>query len=105
MGLIFFSRSKEWRFLKFSTLNAIVGDKRFPLGDPASKDSDIPTVTSVYEDSRLSEDLYFRIPYRTLTIFAQANRVEMQLGRSEFTLPPSFLEDLRLLLAKVKRVK
>ena len=105
IGLFSFSKSRGWQYLENGALTAIVDGERLPLGQPIRKDSEIPHFTSQYDDVRVGETLTFRIRYSTLLKIANAKRVEMRLGRTEFYLSAATLVDLQSLLAKVKRVR
>lgn len=102
MGLMFISRAREWKFLKDEEMIAIVDGRRLPIGKPTTKDTDIPTTTSSYEEQRVEETLEFRLSYSVLRKLADAKRVEVRLGHIDFPLPFDFQADLRNLLTKVK---
>jgi hypothetical protein len=102
IGLVFYSKAKEWKFLKHARLIILVDGKRLVLGNPQVKDSDIPATISPYGDQRVQETLEFKLKYSDLKNIAQATKVEIRLGPSEFFLPSPFLNDLRLLLTKLK---
>jgi hypothetical protein len=104
IGLVFFSKSPQWKYLKDATLTVIVDGDRLPLGQPVRRDSDIPNATSQYDDARLSESLTFKIRYSTFRRIADGKSVEMRLGSTEFQLAADILDALRSLLTKVKRV-
>jgi hypothetical protein len=104
IGLVFFSASTDWKYLKDSDLNAIVDGQRVPIGPVSRNDSELPRASDVYSDTRLRETLMFRVPYLKLKRISNAKIVEMRLGSTEFDLEDSFLLSLRSLLAKVKPI-
>jgi hypothetical protein len=79
-GLIFDSTSRDWVYLKNSTLVGLVDGTPFNLGRPIWRDSDVKSDGS---EVKLSERVSFTVAFPFLKRIAHANTVEMRLGQSE----------------------
>ena len=104
IGLVFFSKSAKWKYLRDATLTTLVDDERIPLGPPIKRSSEISDSGNPYIDDHLRETLSFRIRYSLLNKIATGKIVEMRLGSTEFQLDREFLTALQRLLKKVEPV-
>jgi hypothetical protein len=89
--LAFYSESRDWAFLEDATLLALIDGVSLNLGS-AERQSDI-------ERRGVQEFLGFRVPFETFNRIANAQSVEMRLGRREFRLRPEHLEAFRNLIS------
>jgi hypothetical protein len=76
--LLFYSRSKEWEFLRRGRLYVLADGERFSYGE-GMQERDV-------KRGSVTEALGFLIPRKDFEKLAGAKKVEMRLGTHEFTL-------------------
>lgn len=101
-SLIFTSTSTDWRYLKDSRLYCLIDGHPVELGSARARDGDVKVG---YSSVEVQEKLVFPLRYQTLRRIAEAKRVDMRLGNTEFHLDQYFRESLKELLNKVRVVK
>ena len=89
----FHSSSKDWKFLKDSSVYVLADDQRFDLGT-AERDSDVRI-------GRVSEILAVDVPYETFTKIANSSKVDMRFGNKEIKLKDEHLEGFRDLASRM----
>ena len=89
IGMAVYSSTREWRFISDDNLIVLVDGKRLEIGKPISKDSKLARTRGV------DESMAYKISEEQLITISKAEKVEMQIGRTEFALKQSFVRVLR----------
>lgn len=102
LGLVFSSKSTDWRYLKDSRLYCLIDGQSLDVGSALGRDSNVKTGSN---SVRVEETLIFHVSYQTLEKIAKVKRLEMRLGSTELYSTSEFQDRLKVLLDKVKVVK
>lgn len=95
----FVADSLNARYVSDNSLNAIVDGGRVPLANQMVRTAQVKRVGSVVWTE---ETLLMNLPVSTFVRIAQAGKVEMQLGSTEFELDADVLATLRRLVDRMK---